>query len=125
MSQKRWDVEVLFFSGPLAMQGPIWYQGPVIRIGRNPGTGGMNLGSYQGVAALHATIEAYEGHTIMISPIEPNVVRVAPHDMHCIAAVDFAVASDCADVTVLVRFQMSWIHYDHVTDLRIPAVLLC
>ena len=80
MSQKRWDVEVLFFSGPLAMQGPIWYQGPVIRIGRNPGAGGMNLGSYQGVAELHATIESYEGHTIKLSPVEPNVVRVAPHE---------------------------------------------
>ena len=80
MSQKRWDIEVLFFTPPLMMQGPIWYKGPVIRIGRNPGPGEMNLSSYQGVAELHATIEAYDGLTIMLSAIEPYEVRVAPHE---------------------------------------------
>ena len=79
MSQKRWDIEVLFFTPPLMMQGPIWFKGPVIRIGRNPGPGEMSLSSYQGVAELHATIEAYDGQTIMLSAIEPYEVRVAPH----------------------------------------------
>ena len=80
MSQKRWDIEVLFFTPPLMMQGPIWFKGPVVRIGRNPGAGEMNLSSYQGVAELHATIEAYDGQTIKLSAIEPYEVRVAPHD---------------------------------------------
>ena len=80
MSQKRWDIEVLFFTPPLMMQGPIWYKGPVVRMGRNPGAGEMNLSSYQGVAELHATIEAYDGQTIMLSAIEPYEVRVAPHE---------------------------------------------
>ena len=53
------------------------------------------------------------------------VVRIAPHHLHCIAAVEFAAASDCADLTVLVGLKITRIHYNHVADLWIPAVLLC
>ena len=35
MAQERWDIEVLFLNGPLSMQSSIWYQGPVVRMGKD------------------------------------------------------------------------------------------
>ena len=57
MSQERWDVEVLFLNGPLSMRASLWFQGPLVRIGKRAGADGMNLQSYQGVATVHATIQ--------------------------------------------------------------------
>ena len=80
MAQERWDIEVLFLNGPLSMQSSIWYQGPVVRMGKRPGADGMNLQSYQGVATIHATIQAYDGNRVVLSHIEPHAVRVATHE---------------------------------------------
>ncbi|MBM74233.1 MAG: hypothetical protein CMK59_02425 [Proteobacteria bacterium] len=80
MAQERWDIEVLFLNGPLSKQGPMWFQGPVVRIGKQPGVSGMSLRSYQGVATVHATIQAYSGAQITLSGIEPHEVRVANHE---------------------------------------------
>ena len=80
MARERWDIEVLFLNGPLSKQGPMWFQGPVIRMGKQPGVSGMSLRSYQGVATVHATIQAYNGSQITLSGIEPHEVRVANHE---------------------------------------------
>ena len=42
------------------MRASLWFQGPLVRIGKRAGADGMNLQSYQGVATVHATIQAYD-----------------------------------------------------------------
>ena len=80
MAQERWDVEVLFLNGPLSMRASLWFQGPLVRIGKRAGADGMNLQSYQGVATVHATIQAYDGNRVVLSHIDPHAVRVATHE---------------------------------------------
>ena len=73
MSQERWDIEILFLNGPLSMQASLWFQGPLVRIGKRPGADGMGLQSYPGVATVHATIQAYDGNRVVLSHIDPIV----------------------------------------------------
>jgi hypothetical protein len=80
MSQERWDIEILFLNGPLSMQASLWFQGPLVRIGKRPGADGMGLQSYPGVATVHATIQAYDGNRVVLSHIDPHAVRVATHE---------------------------------------------
>lgn len=79
MSQERWDVVLKVLSGPLAGLGEQVLRGPVVRIGVNPGPGGLQLSSYRGLDARHAVITAYDGGTATIAPVGTNQVRLAPH----------------------------------------------
>ena len=80
MSQERWDVVVRFLSGPLAYQGDMVLRGPVVRIGVNPGPGGLKLDGYRGLDDRQAVITAYDGGTASIAPVGTNQVRQAPHE---------------------------------------------
>ena len=79
MSQERWDVVLWFPEGPLSLQGDIVARGPVVRMGANPGPGGLRLEGYRGLDDRQATITAYDGATVAIAPVGNNQVRVAPH----------------------------------------------
>jgi hypothetical protein len=76
---ERWDVVVKVLSGPLAGLGEQVLRGPVVRIGVNPGPGGLQLTGYRGLDARHAVITAYDGGSATIAPVGTNQVRVAPH----------------------------------------------
>jgi hypothetical protein len=91
MSQERWDVVLRYLDGPLAMQPEHVYRGPVVRLGANPGPGGVALQGYRGLNGRHAVITAYDGGSVAIDAVGSAQVRVAPH-----ANVDWA------DVDVLV-----------------------
>ncbi|MBN1336756.1 MAG: transglycosylase SLT domain-containing protein [Deltaproteobacteria bacterium] len=80
MSQERWDVVVRYLTGPLSIQGEQVYRGPVIRMGANPGPGGVTLAGYRGLDARHAVITSYEGGQVAIAPVGNAQVRVAPHE---------------------------------------------
>ncbi len=80
MSQERWDIVIRFLNGPLLYQGDIVLRGPVIRLGNNPGPGGLKLEGYRALDDRHAVISAYEGGTIQIAAVGPNQVRNAPHE---------------------------------------------
>lgn len=80
MSQERWDVVLKFLNGPLAYQGDMVLRGPVIRIGANPGPGGLKLDGYRGLDDRQAVVTAYDGGTVSIAPVGPNQVRTAPHE---------------------------------------------
>ena len=45
----RWDVRLRFLDGPLALREDLIRQGPVIRIGANPGPDGLRLEGYRGI----------------------------------------------------------------------------
>lgn len=79
MSQERWDVVLWFPEGPLSLQGDIVARGPVVRMGANPGPGGLKLDGYRGIDDRQATITAYDGGTVAIAPVGNNQVRMAPH----------------------------------------------
>jgi hypothetical protein len=79
-TQERWDVVLRFLDGPLALQGDIVMRGPVVRIGANPGPGGLRLDGYRGIDDRQAVISAYDGGTVSIAPVGVNQVRVAPHE---------------------------------------------
>lgn len=79
-SQERWDVVLRFTDGPLSYQGDHVCRGPVVRMGANPGPGGLSLDGYRGLDNRHATITAYDGATVSIAPVGSNQVRVAPHE---------------------------------------------
>lgn len=80
MSQERWDVVLRFLNGPLMYQGDVVLRGPVVRIGSNPGPGGLKLEGYRALDDRHAVISAYQGGTIQVAPVGPNQVRMAPHE---------------------------------------------
>ena len=80
MLQQRWDVQLLFLSGPLVRKGPMWFEGSTIELGRNPEPGGVDLRFYQGIAAVHARIQAYEGNKVTITPIQNHEIRIAEHE---------------------------------------------
>lgn len=80
MSQERWDVVLRFLGGALAYQGDMVLRGPVVRIGANPGPGGLRLEGYRALDDRHAVITAYDGGTASIAPVGPNQVRMAPHE---------------------------------------------
>lgn len=70
---------VRFLSGPLSYHGDIVCRGPVVRIGANPGPGGLKVEGYRGLDDRQAVITAYDGGTVAIAPVGNNQVRVAPH----------------------------------------------
>jgi hypothetical protein len=90
MSQERWDVVIRYLDGPLATQAEQVYRGPVVRIGANPGPGGVTLQGYRGLNGRHAVITAYDGGSVAIDAVGNAQVRVAPH-----------ANQDWADVDVL------------------------
>lgn len=69
-----------FTSGPLSYQGDFVARGPVVRMGRNPGPGGLKLDGYRGLDERQAVVTAYDGGTVAIAPVGANQVRVAPHE---------------------------------------------
>jgi hypothetical protein len=76
---ESWFIQVEVLGGALESQLPVWYKGPVIRIGQEPGPDGIILKNFRGIAAHHATITAYDGNTVQITSIGSHVVRVAGH----------------------------------------------
>lgn len=78
-TQERWDVVLVILSGPLRSNVEHVYRGPIVRIGHNPGPGGVQLTGYRGLDARQCTITAYDGGTAEISPVGTNQVRIAPH----------------------------------------------
>ena len=79
ISQERWDVILKVVSGPLEGLGDQVLRGPVVRIGVNPGPGGLQLTGYRGLDARQAVITAYDEGTASIAPVGTNQVRMAPH----------------------------------------------
>lgn len=77
-SQERWDVVMVILSGPLRSPAEHIHRGPIVRIGHNPGPGGMQLAGYRGLDARQCTIKAYS-NSAEISPVGKNQVRIAPH----------------------------------------------
>ena len=80
MSQERWDVVIRYLTGPLSIQPEQVYRGPIIRMGANPGPGGVSLAGYRGLDACHAAITADKNGQAAISPVGNAQVRVAPHE---------------------------------------------
>jgi hypothetical protein len=79
VSQERWDVKLQFISGPLRFQDLPPARGPVVRLGANPGPGGVRLNGYRGIDDRQAVITVYNGAHISIAPVGVNQVRVATH----------------------------------------------
>jgi len=79
VSQERWDVKLQFLNGPLRFQDLPPARGPVVRLGANPGPGGVRLTGYRGVDDRQAVITVYDGAHISIAPVGVNQVRVATH----------------------------------------------
>jgi hypothetical protein len=77
---ERWDVVLRFVDGPLSVHGDAVLRGPVVRMGANPGPGGLRLDGYRGLDDRQAVITAYDGGTVSIAPVGKNQVRVAPHE---------------------------------------------
>jgi hypothetical protein len=77
--QERWDVVLKVLNGPLAKMGEQVIRGPVVRIGGDPGPGGLKLGGYRGLDARQCVITAYTGGTASVAPVGTNQVRLAPH----------------------------------------------
>jgi len=80
VSQERWDVVLSILEGPLSYQGDLVCRGPVVRMGADPGPGGVRLEGYRGLDARQAVITAYDGGSVAIAPVGANQVRVAPHE---------------------------------------------
>ena len=78
-TQERWDIAVKVLGGPLAAMGEQVLRGPVVRLGANPGPGGVQLTGYRGLDARQCVITAYKGGTAAVAPVGTNQVRVAPH----------------------------------------------
>jgi hypothetical protein len=76
---ERWDVVVEILSGPLSEVGQQVLRGPVVRVGLDPGPGGLQLAGYRGLEARHAVITAYDGASVTIAPVGTTHVRLAPH----------------------------------------------
>lgn len=79
MSQERWDIVLRFLQGPMSYHGDVVCRGPVVRMGANPGPGGLRIEGYRGLDDRQAVITAYDGGTVAIAPVGSNQVRVAPH----------------------------------------------
>ncbi len=65
--------------GPMSSLGEQVFRGPVVRIGANPGPGGVQLNGYRGLDARQCVITAYTGGTASVAPVGTNQVRLAPH----------------------------------------------
>lgn len=79
MSSERYDVVLKALNGPLAAMGEQKFQGPLVRVGTNPGPGGMALTGYRGIDARQAVITAYGEGEATVGPVGTNQVRLAPH----------------------------------------------
>ncbi|MBN2798463.1 MAG: hypothetical protein JXX28_04885 [Deltaproteobacteria bacterium] len=80
MSQERWDVVLKVLDGPMAGQGEQVLRGPVVRVGSNPGPGGLAISTgYRGLDVRHCVITAYDGTSVQVAPMGTNPVRLAPH----------------------------------------------
>lgn len=79
MSQERFDVVLKVLNGPLAAMGEQTYKGPLVRIGANPGPGGLALTGYRGIDARQAVVTAYGEGEATIGPVGTNQIRLAPH----------------------------------------------
>jgi len=77
--QERWDVVLKMLNGPMKGVGEQKLRGPVIRLGANPGPGGVQLSGYRGLDARQCVITAYTGGTAAVAPVGTNQVRLAPH----------------------------------------------
>ena len=78
-NQERWDVVLKVISGPLSGIGEQTLRGPVVRIGVNPGPGGLALTGYRGLDERQAVITSYDGGSATVAPVGTNQVRLAPH----------------------------------------------
>jgi len=76
---ERWDVVLKVLDGPLASQGEQVVRGPVVRIGAQPGPGGVALPGYRGLDARQCVITAYSAASATVAPVGANQVRLAPH----------------------------------------------
>lgn len=79
MKERRWDIVLRVVSGPLASRQAVSYRGPQVTVGVDPGPGGVVLPGGRGVAPRHCTIAAYDPHTIFVTPVGHNPVRIAPY----------------------------------------------
>ncbi|MBT3219543.1 MAG: hypothetical protein HN348_10670, partial [Proteobacteria bacterium] len=79
MSQERWDVVLKVLNGPLAAMGEQVFRGPVVRIGANPGPGGLKLTGYRGLDGRQCVVTAYDGGSVSVAPVGTNQARMAPH----------------------------------------------
>ena len=77
--QERWDVDLNILNGPQAKLGVQTLRGPVVRIGADPGPGGLKLGGYRGLDARQCVITVYDGGSAQVAPVGTNQVRLAPH----------------------------------------------
>ena len=78
-TQERWDVVLRVLNGPQASLGEQTFRGPVVRVGGNPGPGGMRLTGYRGLDQRQCVVTAYDGGTVSVAPVGANQVRLAPH----------------------------------------------
>ncbi len=76
--KERWDIELLFLSGPYADFRPRIYKGPQVLIGSAPSVGGVLIKGVS-IAPVHARIDCYDGKRVMLHPIEHHETRVASH----------------------------------------------
>ncbi|MEQ1570097.1 MAG: transglycosylase SLT domain-containing protein [Myxococcota bacterium] len=77
--QERWDVALKVLQGPLAGLGEQVLRGPVVRLGADPGPGGLKLAGYRGLDVRQCVITAYSGGSASVAPVGTNQVRMAPH----------------------------------------------
>ena len=76
--KERWDIELLFLTGPQADHRPRVYKGPQVNIGSNPEVGGIRLNGVA-IAPIHARIDCYDGKRVMLHPVDHHETRVASH----------------------------------------------
>lgn len=76
---ERYDVVLKALNGPLASMGEQKLQGPLVRIGTNPGPGGFALTGYRGIDARQCVVTAYGEGEATVGPVGTNQVRMAPH----------------------------------------------
>ncbi len=79
MKDRRWDIVLRVVSGPLASRTPVAHRGPQVVVGVDPGPGGVVLPGGRGVAPRHCSVTAYDPHTVFVTPIGHNPVRIAPY----------------------------------------------
>ncbi|MFT5585628.1 MAG: hypothetical protein ACI9VR_003220 [Cognaticolwellia sp.] len=77
--RQRWDVVLYFPDGPMSLKGDLVCRGPVVRLGANPGPGGLKIDGYRGLDDRQAVISAYDGASVSIAPVGANQVRISPH----------------------------------------------
>jgi len=77
--RQRWDVVLYFPDGPMSLKGDLVCRGPVVRLGANPGPGGLKIDGCRGLDDRQAVISAYDGATVSIAPVGSNQVRISPH----------------------------------------------